>query len=271
MALMNRTQARRLQYKPIAAVSGSTVLVWVVLVVLGITRQVWKPVEISIFACATMILGAILAGRNVVQRPALLAADGLGAGVMVTTACVFLVPEATEFGLLPAGLGLAAGLLAGAGVIQHAKMTGGRWYGCAPSVIALSVHALAEGAVIGVIYTRLPELSLLAGIAIVAHKLPAGYAAAQELRSTSQPRTAVLVPACMTGIAALPIACFISPGGWDASALLLGFSAGIFLTVALDFLIAPAGRSTADNTGHRLLGIICGVVLVVGLKYYGMS
>lgn len=267
---MNRTPARHLQYNPVAIVSGLTALAWAALVVLGITQEAWKPVQISVMACVTMLVGTALAGRDVAERPALLIADGLGAGVMVTTACVFLLPEATEFGAIPAGFGLAAGLAAGIGVIQRARMAGGLWHGWAPSVVALSVHALAEGVVIGVIYTRLPEISLLLGIAIIAHKLPAGYAAGQELHATSQPKTAVLVPACMTGIAAIPIACFMSPSRWDASALFLGLSTGIFLTVALDFLVAPAKRSAARNTRYRMLGALCGLILVAGLKF-GMS
>lgn len=161
---------------------------------------------------------------------------GLAAGAMVTSAAVFLLPQA--FGLSPkiGGFGVAAGIVvgyAGHTVGHRLAHLGG---GFDSAAAQLAAHSLSAGLIIGVIYASLPELGLLLGLAIVSHKGPAGYAAARRLRRAGRPVSVLLLPAAGVGLAGLPVA-FVKPAwGADVNAAVFGFAAGVFLHVAMDFL-----------------------------------
>jgi ZIP family zinc transporter len=161
---------------------------------------------------------------------------GLASGAMVTSAAVFLVPQAIGFDPRVGGFGVAAGILVGFGshVVGHRLAHVG--HGFDDTAVQLSAHALSAGAIIGLVYSAMPDLGLLLGLAIVSHKGPAGYAAARRLAAEGQNPWMVLLPAAGVGLTGIPTALVPIPSIPALNAVIFGFAAGIFLHVAMDFL-----------------------------------
>ena len=161
---------------------------------------------------------------------------GLASGAMITSAAMFLVPEAIEHHAAFGGVGIAAGVVLG----YSAHTVGHRLTHVESSFDSLSVrlsaHSLADGAVIGLVYAAVPALGPLLGLAIVSHKGPAGYASARSLAAEGRPVAPLLLPAAGVGIAAIPAALVDVPAVPWVNGLVFGFAAGVFLHVAMDFL-----------------------------------
>jgi ZIP family zinc transporter len=197
----------------------------------------WKLIGISwvaFFAMAAAApLGARGAGGDHARR--LVLGYGLASGAMLTSAAVFLVPQAIGQHARFGGFGIAAGLLAGYGAhaighrIGHAEAFD-------HTAVALSAHALSAGAIIGIIYGNMPELGPLLGVAIVSHKGPAGYAAARRLAANGKSVSVLLVPASGVGLTAIAGSLVTLPSDPVANAVVFGFAAGVFLHVGMDFL-----------------------------------
>lgn len=220
-------------------VGASSVLLLVALSALGTALGV--PAKVLGIAWAAFLAMALAipvgsrAGRAGHARR-LVWGYGLASGAMVTSAAVFLVPGAIDHHSAFGGFGIAAGV-----VIGYSIHTVGHWLthvdtGIEHTAIRLTAHALAAGAVIGVVYAGMPDLGPLLGLAIISHKAPAGYASAQRLSSDGQPVTTLLLPATGVGLAAIPAALVPLPASPVAYALVFGFAAGIFLHLAMDFL-----------------------------------
>jgi ZIP family zinc transporter len=200
--------------------------------------EMWKLIGISWFAFAAMAGAAPLGAQSANREKALTLVWGYGlaSGAMVTSAAVFLLPQA--FGLHPkvGGFGVAAGLLTGFG----AHTVGHRFthadFGFDHTAVELSAHALSAGIIIGIIYGNMPELGPLLGLAIVSHKGPAGYAAARRLVGDGRSVSVLLLPAAGVGITAIPAALIQLPANQTVNAAVFGFAAGVFLHVAMDFL-----------------------------------
>jgi ZIP family zinc transporter len=205
--------------------------------VVGATEGLWKLLVVGWVAFVAMAGAALLGLRAARTRDAfgLVWGYGLAAGAMVTSAAVFLLPQA--FGLAPkiGGFGVAAGLLAGyaAHTASHRLAHVDRVNSAAAE---LAAHSLSAGLIIGVIYAAMPDPGYLLGLAIVSHKGPAGYAAARRLRHAERGVSVLLLPAAGVGLAAIPVALLQPPLGSTVSAAVFGFAAGVFLHVAMDFL-----------------------------------
>lgn len=216
---------------------GATLLL-VGLTVVGIRAGTTKVLVVSWVAFVAMAGFAIPGARaaNTQDAHRLVWGYGLAAGAMVTSAAVFLLPQAVGLGGQIGGFGVASGILIGYGshTIGHRLTHLGAAF--ESTALRISAHALAAGLVIGVIYAALPGLGLLLGLAIVSHKGPAGYAAARRLRKTGTPVSVLLLPAAGVGLTAIPVAVInpVFPGALRA--MVFGFAAGVFLHVAMDFL-----------------------------------
>ena len=197
----------------------------------------WKLVGISWVAFAAMA-GAIPLGRRAAAdrraRP-LVWGYGLASGAMITSAAVFLLPDAIGHHPKFGGFGVAGGILLG----YAAHTVGHRLTHAGPfehTGLELSAHALAAGTVIGIVYGNLPELGPLLGLAIVSHKGPAGYAAARRLANQGESTAVLLVPASGVGLTALTASLVDLPADPVLNAVVFGFAAGVFLHVGTDFL-----------------------------------
>lgn len=233
-------------------VGGGAVGALVVLSALAAAAGTWKLLGISWVAFLAMALGIPLGRRTWGGRSwALVWGYGLAAGAMVTSAAVFLLPQAIAHHPTFGGFGVAVGLLVGfAGHtighrLAHYDLPIDR------TVAALTAHALSAGLIIGVVYGNMPELGALLGLAIVSHKGPAGYAAARRLSATDRDPTLLLLPAAGVGITALSASLIQLPAVPAVRGVVFGFAAGIFLHVAMDFL----PRCEIGSDVHELLTV----------------
>jgi len=196
-----------------------------------------KLLGISWVAFAAMTGAAALGARAEVDHPrGLVWGYGLASGAMVTSAAVFLVPGAIDHDPNVGGFGIAAGLLAGFAAHTVGHRLSHRELPIDRTTTELTAHALAAGAIIGVVYTAMPDLGPLLGLAIVSHKAPAGYAATRRLVRDGKPVSAVLLPASGVGIAGLSASLLSAPEHALLQAAVFGFAAGVFVHVAMDFL-----------------------------------
>jgi len=124
----------------------------------------------------------------------------------------------------------------------------------------LTVHALSAGAIIGAIYTAMPSLTSILGIALISHKAPAGYAAARRLADRGHSVAPLLLPAAAVGLVALPVGIVGFAPGSELRGLLFGVAAGVFLHVAVDLLpecttgseTCPVDAGDHDGDRHQL-------------------
>ena len=205
---------------------------------LAVANGAWKLLGISWVAYVAMAVGAPLGSRAQHERPGVLVwGYGLASGAMITSAAVFLVPQAVvgqhpQFG----GFGIALGLLIGFAShtlghrLAHMNLPIDR------TAAELSAHAFAAGLVIGVVYGNMPELGPLLGLAIVSHKGPAAYAAAARMGGNGRNWTVLLLPAAGVGISAIVASLVALPTSPAIRGVVFGFAAGVFLHVAMDFL-----------------------------------
>ena len=222
---------------PWLGVAGTGALA--VLSVVGAAAGLRKVLVVGWVAFVAMAGGALVGSRSATadaHAERLVWGYGLASGAMVTSAAVFLVPQAIGYDPGIGGFGIAAGLLAGyAGHTVGHRFTH-RDLPVETTTAQLTAHSLTAGIVIGTVYSLLPDLGLLLGLGIVSHKGPAGYAAARRLRRRDMPVGMVALPAAGVGIAALLAGLLEPSSSMAVSAAVFGFAAGIFLHVAMDFL-----------------------------------
>lgn len=224
----------------------------VALSAVGLAAGAGKVTVIAWVAFVAMSTGAFAGARASTSYPVrLIWGYGLASGAMVASSAVFLLPQAVGLSPRVGGFGVATGLLLGyaAHIIGH--RLGHVDIGLDLTAAQISAHALAAGAIIGLVYGAMPELGLLLGLAIVSHKGPAGYAAAHRLRSGGLPVSALLLPAAGVGLTAIPAALLPVPEIAALNAAVFGFAAGIFLHVAMDFL----PRCELGSEVHDLLTV----------------
>jgi ZIP family zinc transporter len=216
----------------------------VVLTAVGLAASLTKLLAIAWVAFGAMMVGAWMGARSeegasdaTKQRGVgLVWAYGLSSGAMITSATLFLVPNAISHHAALGGLGIAVGIVGGFSI--HTLHAGsGHTGGAARSVTwELTLHALGAGLVIGAVYAAMPALGSTLGLAIVSHKAPAGYAAARRLRRHGRSVLPLLLPAAAVGLTALPVGLADPPTLNGLHALVFGGATGLFLHVALDFL-----------------------------------
>jgi ZIP family zinc transporter len=200
--------------------------------------EVTKVLGIAWVAFVAMAGAALLGGRTGATTDAgrLVWGYGLASGAMIASAAAFIVPDAIGHHPKFGGFGVALGILVGfsAHTLGHRATHTDLPFD--HTAAELTAHALAAGAIIGIVYGNLPDLGLLLGLAIVSHKGPAGYAAADRLRRSGKPVSVLLLPAAGVGITAVPAALLELPASAPLNAIVFGFAAGVFLHVAMDFL-----------------------------------
>ncbi|WP_254271990.1 ZIP family metal transporter [Haloarcula marina] len=237
----------------LSVVGLGSVVALVALSALAVTGDARKVLVISWVAFLAMGVGAWLGGRSTDTSPyRLVWGYGLASGAMVTSAAMFLVPQAMGLGTAAGtprigGIGIAVGIIAGYGThtighrLTHVETS------FDTTTAAIAAHALSAGLIIGIVYASMPTLGLLLGLAIVSHKGPAGYAAARRLRREGKSPTALLLPAAGVGLTGIPSAMLPVPQTPLTNALVFGFAAGIFLHVAMDFLPNCEAGSEIDE------------------------
>lgn len=252
MASSSPNASCRLVQRPILALA---VVVWAGLLLAGLVDGLTTLVRLSFFGAAALWLGAWVSRYNDTGRAARLA-DAAAGSAMLVAALVFVVPHALVAHHVIGGAGLIAGLAIG--LLLHYGAKGAAEHS---TLAALTLHALCAGAALGALYSLLPALGWTAGVAILAHKTPAGYLVARQRRLAGRSRVEVAWPALATGLGALPVAMIRDftdmPAGW-----LFGLAAGLFLCVALLFL-RESKVWRADEPAVGLALIAGGTVIAI--------
>lgn len=227
-----------------------------------------KLVVIALVSSAAMALGGVLALRGAEGVRATTWAYGLASGAMVASTAAFLLPVAIRNEPQLGGFGIATGLLAGFAVHAAGDRLAERATTLDDTIVRLTAHALAAGVVIGVIYASLPGTGLLLGLSIVSHKGPAGYAAARRLRAAGRSSLPLALPATGVGVPALILGLVGATVPQQASALVFGFAAGVFLHVAIDFLPSGGqdGRLRPDAAASTAFGALAVVVAWIAVS-----
>jgi ZIP family zinc transporter len=204
---------------------------------MGMAMDAVKPVQIGWVAFVAMVAGVGLAVRADHRRPSTLVwGSGLASGAMIVSVGLFLLPDALNHHAKYGGLGVAGGVIIGFSAhaighrLSHLNLP------MDATVAQLTAHAAAAGAIIGIVYGNMPELGPLLGIAIVSHKGPAGYAAADRLTRNGRSWYPILLPAAGVGVVAVLSSAVSLPASEPFRGLVFGFATGVFLHVAMDFL-----------------------------------
>ena len=248
-----------------------------VAVAIGAIAGLGKVTTIALIACAAMFVGALCGYREAGSRMFWQALDGVAGGAMIAAACVLLLPEAVELHALNAGIGMAFGLLCGLALHRACRnrAQAQQQYGALgeSTLVALTVHSAGAGVVIGTLYTRMPDLGLWLGTAIVAHKLPAGYAVARRLHARGGALASVALPACAVGVVAIitALASAALPPSVPVGAICQGLATGLFLHVGLECVaLESPGAADLDTPGWRVwLPVGIGMALMLALRIYG--
>ena len=237
-------------------ISGSLIL-FIMLSLAAALIGNWKLLGITWIAFVSMAFAIPLGVKAARQTNLnhLVASYGLASGAMITSAAIFLIPQAMNHHMIYGGVGIAVGIMAGFAIhtlnhtLSHHSMS------VDPVVLELTTHALTAGLIIGTVYAAMPGLSALLGVAIVSHKGPAGYAAARRLAHKQHDPYQLLVPACAIGLTALPVSFIAIPGNTLLNALIFGFATGVFFHVAIDFLpeceVGGEIHQHTDLEGHN--------------------
>ncbi|QKY19729.1 ZIP family metal transporter [Halolamina sp. CBA1230] len=219
---------------------------------IGVGIGATKPVGIGWVAFVAMVGGVALSRRAGEKRPATLVwGSGLASGAMIVSVGLFLLPDALNHHPKFGGLGVATGVIVGFAAhaighrLSHVDLP------MDATVAQLTAHAAAAGAIIGVVYGNMPELGPLLGVAIVSHKGPAGYAAADRLQRNGRSWYPILLPAAGVGVVAVLSSAVALPASAPANGLVFGFATGVFLHVAMDFL----PRCELGSEVHEALSI----------------
>ncbi|MFB6200315.1 MAG: ZIP family metal transporter [Candidatus Nanohaloarchaea archaeon] len=200
-----------------------------------------KLVFIGFTAFSAMVLGAFLNRLKPETRLGVIWIYGLSGGAAFASVLMFVMPQAVNLSTRFGVAGIVAGFIAGLTLHSAQHELSHRFRGF-QNLYAVSIHAAFAGVVIGLIYQQMPEVSVLLGVAIVSHKLPAAYIIADRLKERFKP-SLILFPASIVGFLALTVYNFNLNMSQQIQALFFGFSTGIFLHLALDFIPEPEPES----------------------------
>ncbi|AKU08546.1 MULTISPECIES: ZIP family metal transporter [Haloferax] len=233
------------------AIGVGSVVALVALSAYAASAEARNLLIVSWAAFGAMALAAPFGARSRAEHAeGLVWGYGLASGAMVTSAAVFLVPQALGHHPQFGGFGIAFGILVGFAAhtvghrFAHMDLPIDR------TVAELSAHAVSAGAIIGIVYGNI-DVGVGLGLAIVSHKGPAGYAAARRLSGRGESVAPLLLPAAGLGIAAIVSSAVSLPATGAFRGLVFGFASGVFLHVAMDFL----PRCEIGSEIHELLSV----------------
>ncbi|MFB6085874.1 MAG: ZIP family metal transporter [Halodesulfurarchaeum sp.] len=232
--------------------SGLTVLVFLGVIALGFLSGRTKLTGVVVFGFLAMLAGVSIS--HVVDFESELRqvwAYGLSSGAMLGSAGALLAPKAIGANPTSGGFAIAFGYLIGYAGHELGHLLSHRDLPLNAAAGELTLHALAAGSIMGVVYGSLPQLSALFGFGILAHKFPAGFTGSESVKQSGLPTVVMVIPAAAVAISAIPLAVLTPPLGPVVKAVVYGISTGVFAHVAIDMLPRCShGGSHADSTGH---------------------
>jgi len=230
------------------ALSAVALVAFVAAVGGGLAAGRSKLVGIAVFGFGAMLVGVAVSRRGEFDTPRRrVLADGLASGAMLASAAALLAPKAITQHAAYGGFAIALGYLLGYASHELGHMLTHRDLPINAAAGELTVHALAAGSIMGVVYGALPSLTPLFGYGIVAHKLPAGFTGSEAVQRSGLPTTVMVVPAVAVAVAAIPLSLLTPDLSPVVKAVFFGVSTGVFAHVAVDML---PECSHGDTGGH---------------------
>ncbi|MFB6175529.1 MAG: hypothetical protein ABEJ87_06200 [Candidatus Nanohalobium sp.] len=220
-----------------------------VLIALTAYTLLMNPVGVKVVAVAwtaffAMTVGTALSFYHLKSTKSVIWAYGLSGGAALASVMFFILPKSLQMSKNFGITGVLTGFLSG--LVLHA-VTHEIEHGAGEALsdlLSITAHAAAAGLIIGRIYSDLPGVSIILGVSIVSHKLPAGYIISDKLEgSMAKVMQFILLPATVLGSMALLVFNLSLKMPVNIQALFFGFSAGIFLHLALDFIPEPEPES----------------------------
>ncbi|MFW6436747.1 MAG: hypothetical protein ACOCYZ_03850 [Halococcoides sp.] len=191
--------------RTLAIAVGTTVALIAVLGV-GLIGGRTTLVGVTLFAFVAMMAGvALRIGGDFGSPTRTVWAYGISSGAMLASAMALLAPKAiagqhAEIG----GFAIAVGYLVGYAAHEIGHHATHRDWPIEIVTGELTLHAVAAGAMMGVLYGSLPGLTALFGFGVVAHKFPAGFTGASAVIDRGQSSIQLVVPAAAVALAAIP-------------------------------------------------------------------
>ncbi|MFW5965154.1 MAG: ZIP family metal transporter [Halodesulfurarchaeum sp.] len=236
-------------------VSGLTVVAFAVVIVAGLLSGRTKLTGVVVFGFVAMIAGVAISHYvdfDTANRQVW--AYGLASGAMLASAGGLLAPKAIEPHAAYGGFAIAFGYLIGYAAHELGHLSTHYDLPLNAPAAELSLHALAAGSIMGVLYGSLPNLTALFGFGVLAHKFPAGFTGSEAVKHSGLPEHVMVVPAAIVAIAAIPLSIVTPPLSPIVQATFYGISTGVFAHVGIDMLpeCLHAG-SHADRGGHGVI------------------
>ena len=219
---------------------------------LGLAYGRTKLVGIVIFGFVAMMLGVLVNHLGDFATPARQVwSYGLASGAMLASAAALIAPKAISQHPEYGGFAIAFGYLIGYAAHELGHLVTHYELPVNAATGELTLHALAAGAIMGVVYGALPSLTALFGYGIVAHKFPAGFTGTEAVVQADLPVIVMVIPASAVAIAAIPLSIVTPELSSIVKAIFFGVSTGVFAHVGTDMLpeCSHVG-SHSDSTGH---------------------
>ncbi len=251
MVTANLTGSTRDVTVPLLA-SGLTLVAFLGVVALGFSTGREKLTGVVIFGFLAMGAGVALSHyMNFDTDLRQVWAYGLASGAMLGSAGALIAPKAIAPHPTYGGFAIAFGYLIGYAAHELGHLVTHRELPLNAAAGELTIHALAAGSIMGVIYGSLPDLTALFGFGILAHKFPAGFTGSESVKRSGLPTLVMIIPASAVAIAAIPLSILTPPLSPVVKAVFYGISTGVFAHVAIDMLPQCShSGSHADSTGH---------------------
>ena len=228
------------------------VVALVAVVALGLVAGRTKLTGIAVFGFFAMMAGVLVSQLGDFATPGRQVwAYGLASGAMLASAAALIAPKAITQHPKYGGFAIAFGYLIGYAAHELGHLVSHHDLPINAATGELTLHALAAGSIMGVVYGALPSLTPLFGYGIIAHKFPAGFTGSEAVEQSGLPVSVMVIPAAAVAIAAIPLSILTPDLSPIVKAIFFGVSTGVFAHVAIDMLpeCSHVG-SHGDSTGH---------------------
>ncbi|MFW6385086.1 MAG: ZIP family metal transporter [Halodesulfurarchaeum sp.] len=254
-ATHERSEPSRIRYAYAISILGFVLFLSVI--GLGAAAGRNKLVAITVFAFVAMMLGVgtRFVGEFTTPKRQVWA-YGLSSGAMLASATALLAPKAIGQHPEIGGFAIAFGYLLGYAAHELEYLFTHMEMPVNAATSELTIHAIAAGSIMGVVYGTLPSLTPLFGYGIVAHKFPAGFTGAEAVKRAGLPLSVMILPAAAVAIAAIPMSILTPDLSPIVKASFYGISTGVFTHVAIDMLPECShvgSHSDAATTGHGVV------------------
>jgi ZIP family zinc transporter len=224
----------------------------IAVVALGLVAGRTKLTSIAVFGFFAMMGGVLVSQLGDFATPRRQVwAYGLASGAMLASAAALIAPKAITQHPKYGGFAIAFGYLIGYGAHELGHLVTHYDLPINAATGELTLHALAAGSIMGVVYGALPSLTPLFGYGIIAHKFPAGFTGSEAVEQSGLPVSVMVVPAAGVAIAAIPLSIVTPDLSPIVKAVFFGVSTGVFAHVGIDMLpeCSHVG-SHGDVAGH---------------------